>query len=188
NTRRNGLPSRPCQQRRITKIRCRRRHAINLAHATNAVARELVSMPEPARLTRVLFVSQADAARSRIAAAWLRSIAGDRFEAHSAGTDPSTELDPAASRVMREVGIELPPDPPRSVTGLRADQYDLMVVLRPREEGNVPPLPGVPEVMYWSFAKLGDLQESESEARLERARRMRDELRTRVGLLVSTRS
>jgi hypothetical protein len=89
---------------------------------------------------------------------------------------------------MREVGIEVPVEPPRSVTGLRAQDYDLMIVLRPREEGNVPPLPGVPDVMYWSFSALGDPQNSEPDERLASARRMRDELRTRVGLLVNARS
>ncbi|MBV8714188.1 MAG: phosphotyrosine protein phosphatase, partial [Chloroflexi bacterium] len=89
-----------------------------------------MSEPEPARRVRVLFVSKADAARSRIAAAWLHSIGGDRFDAQNAGTDPSSELDPDARQVMHEVGIDLPVEAPRSLR-LRAQDYDLMIVLRP---------------------------------------------------------
>ena len=92
-------------------------------------------------------------------------MAGDRFEAHSAGTDPSSELDPDARRVMREVGIELPGDPPRSMSALGAEDYDRMVVLRPREVGNVPPLSDVRKVMHRSFAPLGDPEKSEPEER-----------------------
>ena len=66
---------------------------------------------------------------------------------------------------MREVGIELPEDPPRSVSVRRAEDYDLMVVLRPRDVGNVPPLSDVRKVMDWSFAPSGDPEESEPEER-----------------------
>ena len=36
---------------------------------------------------RVLFVCTHNSARSQMAEGWLRHLAGDRFEAHSAGTE-----------------------------------------------------------------------------------------------------
>ena len=39
--------------------------------------------------TRVLFICGQNSARSQMAEAWLDVLAGDRFEAHSAGLEPS---------------------------------------------------------------------------------------------------
>jgi protein-tyrosine-phosphatase len=98
----------------------------------------------------------------------------------------SARLDSDVRRVMNEVGIELSDDPPRSLADFRGEDFDMMVVLRPRGGQDVPPLSGVPNVIYWSFASLDDDKTTVREERLAVARRMRDELRTRVGLLVST--
>jgi hypothetical protein len=55
---------------------------------------------------RVLFLCTHNSARSQMAEAFLRSLAGDRFEAASAGTE-ATRVHPLALRVMAEVGIDL---------------------------------------------------------------------------------
>ena len=56
--------------------------------------------------TRVLFVCVHNSARSQMAEAFLKDIAGDRFEAVSAGLEPGP-LNPLAVEVMREVGIDI---------------------------------------------------------------------------------
>ncbi|MFJ7147083.1 hypothetical protein ACIQVT_02625 [Streptomyces sp. NPDC100445] len=43
-----------------------------------------------------MFVCVHDAGRSRMAAAWLAHLAGDRVEVRSAGSAPATEVNPAA--------------------------------------------------------------------------------------------
>jgi len=55
---------------------------------------------------RVLFVCTANLCRSQMAEGFLRHLAGDRFEAASAGAHP-TELKPDAVRVMKERGIDI---------------------------------------------------------------------------------
>lgn len=59
----------------------------------------------------VLFLCAANTARSQIAEALLRHLAGDRFEAISAGLKPGTAVHPLALRVLEEKGID--------TTGLR---------------------------------------------------------------------
>ncbi len=53
---------------------------------------------------RVLFVCTANSARSLMAEALLRDMAGDRFEVASAGTEP-TRPHPMALQVLEEAGI-----------------------------------------------------------------------------------
>lgn len=53
---------------------------------------------------RVLFLCTHNAARSQIAEALLRHLAGDRFEVVSAGLEP-TEVHPLTREVLKERGI-----------------------------------------------------------------------------------
>jgi arsenate reductase len=55
---------------------------------------------------RVLFVCVHNSARSQIAEAFLNALAGDRFEAMSAGLEPGT-LNPLVVEVMKEVDIDI---------------------------------------------------------------------------------
>ena len=55
---------------------------------------------------RVLFLCSTNSARSQMAEAFLRSYAGDRFEAHSAGIEPK-EIHPLTKKVMDEIGIDI---------------------------------------------------------------------------------
>jgi protein-tyrosine-phosphatase len=136
---------------------------------------------------RVVFVSTGDASRAAMAAAWLAQLGGDAFEVRAAGTEVTSAIDTDVRHVMREVGIELADDPPPRANALQRADYDLMIVLRPREAGEVPALPPVPEVLYWSFSPIEESDQLSTEDRLTAVRRMRDELRTRVGFLVTAK-
>jgi len=55
---------------------------------------------------RVLFLCTHNSARSQMAEGLLRHLAGDPFDAYSAGTE-ATRVRPLAIRVMAEVGIDI---------------------------------------------------------------------------------
>src|SRR5437588_6176079 len=55
---------------------------------------------------RVLFLCTHNSARSQMAEGLLRHLAGDRFEAHSAGTE-ATRVRPLAIRAMQELGVDI---------------------------------------------------------------------------------
>ncbi|HJU05145.1 MAG TPA: arsenate reductase ArsC [Nitrospiraceae bacterium] len=57
-------------------------------------------------MKRVLFLCTGNSARSQMAEGLLRHMAGDRFEAFSAGTHPAG-LNPLSVQVMREIGIDI---------------------------------------------------------------------------------
>ncbi|MGH9042696.1 MAG: low molecular weight phosphatase family protein [Acidimicrobiia bacterium] len=60
---------------------------------------------------RILFVCVHNAGRSRMAAAFLDHLAGDRYEAVSAGTEPAARTHPEVLHTMAEAGIEVADEP-----------------------------------------------------------------------------
>jgi protein-tyrosine-phosphatase len=60
--------------------------------------------PMPGKTYSTLFICTGNSARSIFAEALLRDIGGDRFEVHSAGTRPSSELNPFALDVLERNG------------------------------------------------------------------------------------
>lgn len=68
--------------------------------------------PMPGKTYSTLFICTGNSARSIFAEALLRDIGGDRFDVHSAGTRPSSELNPFALDVLERSGHD--------TSGLRA--------------------------------------------------------------------
>src|SRR3989440_10267656 len=67
---------------------------------------------------RVLFLCTHNSARSQMAEGFLRAMAGDRFDAQSAGTE-KTAVNPLAIRVMAERGIDIGGHTPKLAGRLR---------------------------------------------------------------------
>jgi protein-tyrosine-phosphatase len=67
------------------------------------------------RKQRVLFLCTQNSARSQMAEGLLRDMAGDRFEAYSAGIDPTGEVHPCAVEAMREIGIDISDQYPKGL-------------------------------------------------------------------------
>lgn len=57
--------------------------------------------------TAVVFLCVHNAGRSQMAAGWARELAGDQLDVFSGGSDPASEVNPAAVAVMAEVGIDI---------------------------------------------------------------------------------
>ncbi|MGV7225567.1 MAG: arsenate reductase ArsC [Nitrosopumilus sp.] len=55
----------------------------------------------------ILFVCVENAGRSQMAEAFFRKFAPDRFNVSSAGTTPSSQLNPIVIQVMKEIGIDM---------------------------------------------------------------------------------
>jgi arsenate reductase (thioredoxin) len=75
----------------------------------------------------ILFVCVHNAGRSVMAEALLKRVAGDRYRAMSAGTDPADRPHPEVVSAMREVGIELESSPGRLLTQEMAERADLVI-------------------------------------------------------------
>ncbi|HZA85145.1 MAG TPA: low molecular weight phosphatase family protein [Actinomycetes bacterium] len=76
---------------------------------------------------RILFVCVHNAGRSRMAAAFLNDIAGDRYEGLSAGTEPAERAQPEVVATMAEAGVELPGGPGTLLTETLADSAERVI-------------------------------------------------------------
>lgn len=77
----------------------------------------------------VLFVCVHNAGRSQMAAGWLQSMAGDRIEIRSAGSEPGDQVNPLAIEAMREVGIDISGETPKILTTDAVSHADLVITM-----------------------------------------------------------
>lgn len=130
---------------------------------------------------RVLFLCIHNSARSQMAAAFLKQIAGERFEVESAGLEPG-KLNPLAIGAMRDAGIDISRNGTQSVFDLfkngRRFQYVISVCDAASAE-RCPIFPGVTTRLNWSFADPSTFTGSDTE-RLKQTIAVRDEIREKV--------
>lgn len=130
---------------------------------------------------RVLFICQHNSARSQMAQAYLNDLGGDRFEAHSAGLEPST-VNPLAVQAMKDDGYDIADATTQSVFDLfkEGELFEYVItVCDPEVEAKCPLFPGVTERMHWPFpdpaALTGTLDE-----KLAGTREIRDAIKQRI--------
>lgn len=126
---------------------------------------------------RVLFLCVGNSARSQIAEAFLRHQAGDRYEAHSAGSAPKG-LHPLTVKVMAEAGIDLSGAASTHLEAYLGQPFERVVTTCAEAEEACPVWPGA-GVLHWRFDDPAAAPGSEAE-RLEAFRRVRDQIRKRV--------
>ncbi|MER5881172.1 arsenate reductase ArsC [Streptomyces sp. NPDC001910] len=86
-------------------------------------------MADPEHVPSVLFVCVHNAGRSQMAAAWLTHLSRGSVRVHSAGTDPSGEVEPAAVAVMAEAGVDISAELPKALDAAAVVQADVCVTM-----------------------------------------------------------
>ena len=97
---------------------------------------------------RVLFVCTGNSARSVMAEALLRHHGGQRFEVHSAGTEPKG-VNPLTLRVLAEAGIDASFARSKSVDEFLGQSFDYVVTVCDQARQTCPVFPGVHESLHW---------------------------------------
>jgi len=123
-----------------------------------------------------------------MAEAWARHLHGDRIEAHSAGTAPKP-VDPRATWVMREVGIDLTGHRSKPLDEEIGLDFDLVVTVCAKASESCPAFPGTARRLHAEFddpPRLAMTATTEDEA-LVPYRRVRDEIRDFVASLPGMR-
>jgi arsenate reductase (thioredoxin) len=77
----------------------------------------------------VVFLCTHNAGRSQMAAASAKALGGDRLEVFSGGSDPASEINPAAIEGMREVGIDIKGEFPKPWTDEVIRAADVIVTM-----------------------------------------------------------
>ena len=127
---------------------------------------------------KVLFVCVHNSARSQMAEAFLKNMAGDRFEVESAGLEP-TRINPLVVEAMKEEGFDLSANTTQSVFDLYKDGrlFDYVItVCDESNEAKCPVFPGISHRLHLAFEDPAALNGSEGE-RLAGIRRIRDEIK-----------
>jgi arsenate reductase (thioredoxin) len=127
---------------------------------------------------RVLFLCTHNSARSQMAEGFLRAIAGDRFDAQSAGTE-KTAVNPLAIRVMGERDIDISTHTSKLLAGLMHEPWDYLITVCDDANERCPFVPGSQKRLHWSFEDPSRASGS-GENRLATFRRVRDQIEARL--------
>lgn len=127
---------------------------------------------------RVLFLCTANSCRSQMAEGFLRHFAGDRFEAASAGAQP-TQLNPDAVRVMKERGIDISTHWSKDVAEFWKQRVSYVITVCDKAKEACPIFPFAPTSLHWSLEDPAAAHGTDAE-RLAVFRRVRDEIEAHV--------
>jgi arsenate reductase len=133
---------------------------------------------EAEKRTRVLFLCTHNSARSQMAEGLLRHLAGDRFEANSAGTE-ATRVRPLAIRAMDEVGVDITGQKSKTLERYMEEPFDYVITVCDDANEACPFFPGAQNRLHWSLEDPSRAEGSEEE-RLAIFRRVRDEIREHI--------
>ena len=131
-----------------------------------------------AERSRVLFLCTHNSARSQMAEGLLRHLTGDRFEAHSAGTE-ATHVRPLAIRAMDEIGVDISGQESKTLERYMREPFDYVITVCDDANESCPFFPGARNRLHWSFEDPSHAEGSEEE-RLAVFRLVRDRIRDRV--------
>ena len=108
----------------------------------------------------------------------LRHLAGDRFEAMSAGTE-ATQVRPLAVRAMEEIGMDISGQESKTLDRFLGESFDYVITVCDDANEACPFFPGTQSRLHWSFEDPLRAEGSE-EDRLAIFRSVRDRIRDRV--------
>ena len=115
-----------------------------------------------------------NAGRSQMAAGLTKLRSGGRIHVRSAGSDPAEEINPAVVEAMAEVGLDMSEEFPKPLTDEVVQAADVVITM-----GCGDACPIYPGKRYEDWV-LDDPAGQD----LETVRRIRDEIDTRVSMLV----
>lgn len=122
----------------------------------------------------VLFLCVHNAGRSQMAAGWLRTLAGDRIDVYTGGSEPGEELNPVVVEAMGEVGIDISQEFPKPWTDEVVRAVDLIIAMGC---GDVCPIYPGKRYVDWELDDPAGMS-------LDQVRVVRDAIKSRVETLV----
>jgi arsenate reductase (thioredoxin) len=129
--------------------------------------------------TKILVLCSGNTARSQMAEALLKKYAGDRFEVHSAGLEPSL-VNPFAVRVMEEVGCDMSGHRSKGLDEfLGKVQFGYLITVCSAADEKCPFFPDVCVRLHWPFEDPAAFQGAEEE-KLAKFREIRDRIEAKV--------
>ena len=127
----------------------------------------------------VLFVCVENAGRSQMAEAFFRKYAPKRFNVISAGTSPSSKLNPLVVKVMKEIGIELDKQEPKSLSNDMIEHSFKTINMGCMDNESCPSLFVKEDVLDWNIS-------DPKEKSIDEVRKIRDQIKIEVMNLIDS--
>jgi arsenate reductase len=132
-------------------------------------------MTQKDQKTKVLFICTHNSARSQMAEGLIRTLYPDRYEAYSAGTEPS-HVNRYAIKVMAEIGINISRYRSKGLNEFLNSEFDYLITVCDHAKQTCPFFPGGKEFIHRGFEDPAAFSGSE-EQKMATFRRVRDEIR-----------
>ena len=123
---------------------------------------------------KILFLCTGNSCRSQMAEGFAHQMGWD---AYSAGTKPETQVNPFAINVMAEIGVDISPHTPESISKYLDDNFDIVATVCDNARETCPVFTGVSQhQIHHGFIDPADATGSDSEI-TEVYRQVRYEIR-----------
>jgi arsenate reductase len=133
---------------------------------------------------RILFLCTGNSARSIFAEYLTKKICPDRFEVHSAGSDP-TQVRPLTLKVLNDqYKIRAEDARSKSWDEFKATRFDIIITVCDRAKESCPIFPGEPNVAHWSIPDPANIRGTD-EQKLRAFREAAQQIQRRIELLCS---
>jgi len=130
---------------------------------------------------KIIFVCVHNSARSQMAEAYIKSFAGDKFEAYSAGIEPG-KLNPIVVESMKLDGIDISQNQTNSVNEYTDGhiKFDYVVTVCDETAAEACPyFPGQGKRYHWGFKDPSSLSGDDS-TKLEETLKIRNQIKLRI--------
>ncbi|MGQ0606136.1 MAG: arsenate reductase ArsC [Candidatus Nitrosotenuis sp.] len=127
---------------------------------------------------KILFICVENAGRSQMAEGFFRKYAPAGYEPYSAGTKPTSVINPLAVQAMSEAGIDITVQIPKTITGAMIQQALCVINMGCMDKESCPAL-FVNDVIDWAI-------EDPKGKSLDDVRKIRDTIEKKVQELCKT--
>ncbi len=100
---------------------------------------------------KLIIICTGNSARSQMAEAIFRKLAGDNYDVFSAGLD-THDINPYTIKIMEEIGFDLKNHRSKNLSEyLGKIIFDIVIIVCTNAEKRCPTIPGVKTRLYWPF-------------------------------------
>ena len=129
-------------------------------------------------MNKILFVCVENAGRSQMAEAFFRKYMPKGFEAISAGTKPSTQVNPIVLQAMKEIGIDIENQTPKHISQQIISESDKAINMGCMDKESCPAL-FMKDILDWQIPDPKGKS-------IEEVRKIRDQIKTKVMILIKS--
>lgn len=127
---------------------------------------------------RVLILCTGNSCRSQMAEAIINHLAGDHWQAFSAGTQPSGYVHPLAVKTLEEIGIHYSGES-KSVDRFHGEEFDLVITVCDDATENCPAWLGKGKRVHIGFPDPAKAEGSDDE-KMDVFRQVREAIQSRI--------